>query len=169
MVLYRWVFLQFSELCRANLICGYLFTGNTWKKYTKRNGMGATWWVKSRRTRQTGFCGFDQAITGAIYFTFNNGKKYSFDRPNYTSIQVFHFNISLKKKPRKEVRFDKQNFFRNFNPILRFARCEKTCLTGPLEYKYYLIQIFLQVFWRYLYCTKCSWMIHKKNCLNVTK
>ena len=24
------------------------------------------------------------------------GKKYSFDRPNYTSVQVFHFNISVK-------------------------------------------------------------------------
>ena len=33
-----------------------------------------------------------------------------FDRPNYTSTQVFHFKISVKKKSRKEIRFDKQNF-----------------------------------------------------------
>ena len=59
---------------------------------------------------QTGFGGYDHAITGAIYFTFHNGKK-SFDRPNYTSIQVFHFKISVKKKRRKEIRVDKQNFF----------------------------------------------------------
>jgi len=66
--------------------------------------------VHSRRTRQTGFCDFDQAITGAIYFTFHNGKKSAFDRPNYTSIQVFSFKISVKKKRRKEIRFDKQKF-----------------------------------------------------------
>ena len=50
-------------------------------------------------------------ITGAIYFTFHNGKKSSFDRPNYTSIQGFHFKISVKKKRRKEIRFDKHKFF----------------------------------------------------------
>ena len=35
-----------------------------------------------------------------------------FDRPNYTLTQGFHFNykISVKKKRRKEIRFDKQNF-----------------------------------------------------------
>ena len=37
------------------------------------------------------------ASTGAIYFTFHNGKKSSFDRLNYRSIQVFHFKISVKK------------------------------------------------------------------------
>ena len=51
------------------------------------------------------------STTGAIYFTFHNGKKSSFDRPNYTSIQVFQFKIPVKKKRRKEIRFDKQNFF----------------------------------------------------------
>ena len=50
-------------------------------------------------------------IAGAIYFTFHNGKKSSFHRPNYTPIQVFHFKISVKKKRRKEIRFDKHNFF----------------------------------------------------------
>ena len=50
-------------------------------------------------------------MTGAIYFTFHKGKKSSFDRPNNTSIQVFHFKISVKKKRGKEICFDKQNFF----------------------------------------------------------
>ena len=50
-------------------------------------------------------------IIGAIYFAFHNGKKSSLDRPNYTSIQVFHFKIPVKKKRRKEILFDKLNFF----------------------------------------------------------
>ena len=62
---------------------------------------------------------FHQAITGA----FHNGKKSSFDRPNYTSIQVFHFKISSTKKRRNEIRFDK-NIFAQVYPIrrLRVAR-----------------------------------------------
>ena len=66
--------------------------------------------VISNKTRQTVFfffCAFDQAITGAIYFTFHNGKKSSFDRPNYISIQAFHFKISVKKKRRKEIPEDR--------------------------------------------------------------
>ena len=42
---------------------------------------------------------------------FTTGKKSSFDRLNYRSIQVFHFEISVKKKRRKEIPFDKQKFF----------------------------------------------------------
>ena len=42
---------------------------------------------------------------------FTTGKKSSLDPPNYTSIQVFHFKISVKKKRKKEIRFDKQKFF----------------------------------------------------------
>ena len=55
---------------------------------------------------------------------FKTEKKSSFDRPNHTSIQVFQFKISVKTKRRKQIRFDKQIFFRNFNPIrrLRVAR-----------------------------------------------
>ena len=37
---------------------------------------------------------------------FTTGKKSSLDRPSYTSIQVFHFKISVKKKGKKEIRFD---------------------------------------------------------------
>ena len=42
---------------------------------------------------------------------FTTGKKSSFDRLNYRSIQVFHFEISVKKKRRKGIPIDKQNFF----------------------------------------------------------
>ena len=42
---------------------------------------------------------------------FTTGKKSSFDRPNYTSIQVFHLKISVEKKRRKEIRFEKQKCF----------------------------------------------------------
>ena len=79
------------------------------------------------------------AITGAIDFTFHNGKKSSLDCPNCTSIQVFYFKISVKKKCRKEIRFDKQKFFSQLQSDSSLARCEKTCLTGPLEYKYRVI------------------------------
>ena len=65
-------------------LCGWisliLFTRNAWQKYAKRNGIGtgnpANWLVNSSRTKQTGFWGFDQAITaGTIYFPFRNRKK----------------------------------------------------------------------------------------------
>ena len=42
---------------------------------------------------------------------FSTGKKSPFNRPNYRSIQVFLFKISVMKKGRKDFRFDKQNFF----------------------------------------------------------
>ena len=42
---------------------------------------------------------------------FTTGKKSSFDHLNYRSIQVFHFKISVRKKRRKEILIDKQNFF----------------------------------------------------------
>ena len=70
---------------------------------------------------------------------FTTGKKSSFDRLNYRSIQVFHFEISVKKKRRKEIPFDKQKFFSYFESNSSLARCEKTWLTGPLEYKYRVI------------------------------
>ena len=99
----------------ANFADTYLRGMRDRSTYAKRNGIGAgnpaNWLVNSRRKRQTGFCRFDHAITGTIYFTLHNGKKSSLDRPNYTSIQVFHFKISVKKKRKKEIRFEKQNFF----------------------------------------------------------
>ena len=59
--------------------------------------------------------------------------------PLSQSIQVFHFEISVKKKRRKEIPIDKQNFFSLLESNSSLARCEKTCLTGPLEYKYRVI------------------------------
>ena len=47
----------------------------------------------------------------AQFVSFFTTEKSSFDRPNCTSIQVFHLKISVKKKRRKEVRFEKQFFF----------------------------------------------------------
>ena len=64
---------------------------------------------------------------------------FTFDRLNYRSIQIFHFEISVKKKRRKEIHIDKQNFFSLFESNSSLARREKTCLTGPLEYKYRVI------------------------------
>ena len=46
-----------------------------------------------------------------IISLFTTGKKTSFDRLNYRSIQVFHFKVSVKKKRRKEIPIDKQIFF----------------------------------------------------------
>ena len=37
---------------------------------------------------------------------FTTGKKSSLDRPSYTSIQVSHFKFCVKKKGKKEIRFD---------------------------------------------------------------
>ena len=42
---------------------------------------------------------------------FTTAKKSSFDRLNYRSIQVFHFEISVKKKRRKEIPIDNLFFF----------------------------------------------------------
>ena len=70
---------------------------------------------------------------------FTTGKKSSFDRLNYRSIQVFHFEISVKKKRRKEIPIDKQNLFSQLESNSPLTSCEKTCLTGPLEYKYRVI------------------------------
>ena len=104
-----------NSCVRAGEFRGYLLTANSWQKYAKRNEIGAgnppNWLVNCTRIRQTSFCDFDEAITGAIYFTFHNGKKSSFDRPNYTLIQSFHLKISVKKKRRKAICFDNQNFF----------------------------------------------------------
>ena len=63
------------------------------------------WSTAGEQGKLVFFC-FDHAITVAIYFTFHNGKKSSLDRPSYTSIQVFYFKISVKKKGKKEIRFN---------------------------------------------------------------
>ena len=42
---------------------------------------------------------------------FTKGKQIVFRLSNHTSIQVFHFKISVKTKRRKQICFDKQFFF----------------------------------------------------------
>ena len=61
------------------------------------------WRGKSRQTSTT--------PSLAQFISFFTKEKLSFDRPNYTSAQVFHFKISVKKKSRKEIRFDKPNLW----------------------------------------------------------
>ena len=54
--------------------------------------------------------------------------------------KFFSLRFLSRKKVKKKFVLTNKNFFRNFYPIrcLR-ARCEKTCLAGPLEYKYRVI------------------------------
>ena len=90
------------------------------------------------------------------------------NRPNYTSIQVFHFTISVEKKRKKEIRFDKQFFFfRSFNPIRPFgvARTPQSNRSSGVQTP----RDICTRFGRYLYSTKCSWIINisysKSECL----
>ena len=55
-----------------------------------------------------------------FHFWQRETEKSSFDRPNYTSISVFHFKVSVKKKRRKEIRFGKQKFWKMTNFIISF-------------------------------------------------
>ena len=69
------------------------------------------------------FCGFDQAMTGAIYFTFRKGKKSFFDSPNYTSIQVLTYAFLSSENEEKKFVLTSKNFFRN--PIHRLLVTRK--------------------------------------------
>jgi len=65
-------------------------------------------------TRKQGKLAFVVSITPSLVqfiSLFKTRKKSSFDRPNYRSVQNFHYKISVQKKRRNEIRFDKQNFF----------------------------------------------------------
>ena len=64
-------------------------------------------WSTAAEQGKLFFCGLDQATTGAIYFTFHNGKN---RLSNVRIKHQFKFKISVKKKRRKEIRFDKQKF-----------------------------------------------------------
>ena len=89
-----------------------------------------------------------QYCTTKIYFTFHNRKKSSFDLPNYRSIQVFHFKISVKKKHKKEIRFDEQNFF-----LVLLQNLSN--LSSRVQIPHHIFTRF----GRYLYSTKCSWIV----------
>ena len=84
---------------------------------------------------------------------FTTRKKSCFDRPNHTSIQVFHFKISVKTKRRNQIRFDKQNFF--FVTSIQFVAC---AFRENLSDRSIPRDIFTR-FGRYLYSKKCSWLI----------
>ena len=59
-----------------------------------RSGMELTREIQPTDWSTTG----EQGKLVFIHFTFYNGKKSSFDRPNCRSVQYFHFQISVKKK-----------------------------------------------------------------------
>ena len=60
-----------------------------------------------------------------ISLKFSQQEKSSFDRPNYTPIQVLHFKISLKENIEKKFVLTHKNFFCNFNPIHRLRIASK--------------------------------------------
>ena len=76
------------------------------------------------KSRQTGFV-VSTTPSLALFISLFTKEKPFFDRPNYPSTQVFHYKISVKKKSRKEIRFDKQKLFRNSNPIRRLGVARK--------------------------------------------
>ena len=137
---------------RAGEFRGYLFTGNAWQKYAKRNGIGAGNPAKGKLV-------FVVSTTPSLaQFTslFTTGKKSSFDWLNYRSIQVFHFKISVKKKRRKEIPIDKQFFSVAW---IKFVAC---ALRENLPNRSSRVQIPRDIctrLERYLYSTKWSWII----------
>ena len=76
-------------------------------------GNPANWLVNSRRTRQTGFSGFDQGFRPSQHFS-QREKKSSFDRPNNASIQVVLIKISVKKNVVKKFVLTDKFYFVNF-------------------------------------------------------
>ena len=115
----------------------------------------------SRRTRQTGFCGFDHAITGAIYFTFDNGKSCLAIvqiRVSPNQFKFFTLRFLSRKNLEKKLVLTNKIFFCNFNAIQFIA-----CVLGEnLPNQSSGVQIQRDIctrFGRYLYSTKCSWII----------
>ena len=56
---------------------------------------------------------------------FTTAKKSSFDRLNYKSIQVFHFEISVKKNVEKKFLLTNKIFFRSLNQMRRLPVARK--------------------------------------------
>ena len=105
------------------------------------------------------FYGFDHAITGAIYFTFHNGKNSSLDRPNYTSIQVFHFIKGFLSRKNVEKKFVLRSK-KIFATSIQFVAC---ALRGNLSNRSSGVQIphdICTCFGHCSYSTKCSWIIN---------
>ena len=121
-------------------------------KYAKQNGIGtgnlASWLVNSWGIRQTSFCGFDQAITGAIYFTFHDGKS------RLSIVQITHqFKFFTLRFLTRQIVENKLMFIRNF------VACASR---ENLSNRFPGVQIPRGIctrFGRYLYSCKCSWII----------
>ena len=124
-----------------------------------QNRIGAenpdNWLVNSSRTTQTGLCGFDQAITGAIYFTFHDWKKSSFDRRNHTSLEVFHF-IQDQTLKHKFVLTNKI-FFAN---SIQFVACALRENLSNLSSGVQIPRDTCTRFGRCFYSSKRSWIIN---------
>ena len=155
---------------------GYLFMENAWQKYVKGNGIGAwnpaNWLVNSRRTRQTNFCAFDQTITGAIYFTFHDGK----NRLSIVQITRQFECFTLRFLWRQNVASIQSAAYalrENLSNRCSGIRIPRDVCAGFGRYAYALrenlsnrssgIRIPRDIctgFGRYLYSTKCSWIIN---------
>ena len=100
---------------RAGEFRRYLFTGNGDR--STRSGtelareIQLTDWSTAGEQGKLVFVVSTTPSLAQFISLFTTGKKSSFDRLNYRSIQIFHFEISVKKKRRKEIPIDKENFF----------------------------------------------------------
>ena len=80
-----------------------------------------TYWSTARKQGKPFFVVSTRPSLAQFISIFTTGKKMSFDRPNCTSIQVFHFKISVKKKRRKKFVSTNNFLFRNFTPSRRLC------------------------------------------------
>ena len=125
----------------------------------KRNGIGAgnqlTDWSTAGEEGKLVFVVSTTPSLARFISLFTTGKKSSFDRLNYRSIQVFHFKISVKKKRRKEIPIDKQNFF--FVAWIKFVAC---ALRENLPNRSSRVQIPRDIC-RYLYSSWALFVLYK--------
>ena len=113
-------------------------------------GNAANWLVKSRRIRQTGFCD-----SGAIYFTFLNGKK-CLSIVQITDKFKFFILRSLSRKDEEKKFVLTNNIF--FVTSIQFVACT---FRENLSSRTSGVQIPRDIctrFGRYLYSMKCSWL-----------
>ena len=99
---------------RAGEFRGYLFAENSIRERNMRSGteLAREIQLSDRSTAgEQGKLVFVIKPSLAQFISLFTKEKSSFDRPNYTSTQVFHFKISVKKKSRKEIPLDKQIVF----------------------------------------------------------
>ena len=91
----------------------------------------ANWLVNSRKTRQTGFSGFDHAITGAIYFNFHKGKKSRLSIAQITDqFKFFQFTVRFLSRNDVEKKF-KQKFV--FGTWIQLTKWRKQLITSRIN------------------------------------